>query len=104
MTGNWQTLVQKKQADCLAQIPKVFRLPAEFTNISETASNNVLDIPRRSGLLSPKQLEITEKYDATALLEKIRRRELSASEVTEAFCARAAIAQQLVWFLVAPAV
>jgi hypothetical protein len=95
-TESWETLVQMKQAEAAAKIPGPWRLPAEYTNISETASINVLDVPRRCGLLSPKQLEITESYDATSLLERIHRQELSAYEVTEAFCIRAAIAQQVV--------
>lgn len=95
-TETWETLVQKKQADAAAKIPAAWRLPRDFTNISETASVNVIDLPRRCGLLSAKQLDITEKYDATALLEKIHRQELTSSEVVEAFCIRAAIAQQVV--------
>ena len=96
MTGTWEHLVQQKQADALAKIPVAWRLPPEYTNISETANTNVLDVPRRCGILSPRQLEITEVEDATALLGKIHRQELSAYEVTEAFCIRAAIAQQVV--------
>lgn len=93
---NWEVLVQKKQFEIAAGIPSAWRLPAEYTGLSETASNNVTDVPRRCGILSAKQLEITENYDATALLERIHSQELSAFEVTEAFCIRAAIAQQVV--------
>jgi len=96
MTEDWKTLVLKKQAEVSSQIPPAWRLPAEYTDISETTNRNVLDIPRRCGILSQKQLDITENYDATSLLQKMHRRELSAYEVTEAFCIRAAVAQQLV--------
>ncbi|KAJ5666614.1 Amidase [Penicillium macrosclerotiorum] len=92
---SWETLVQKKQADSAAKIPESWRLPAESTTLSDTARTNVIDIPRRCGLLSSKQLDITENYDATSLLEKISCGELSAHDVTEAFCIRAAIAQQV---------
>ncbi|KAJ5599043.1 Amidase [Penicillium hetheringtonii] len=95
MTEDWKTLVLKKQAEVSSQIPSAWRLPAEYTDISETTNRNVLDIPRRCGILSQKQLDITENYDATSLLQKMHRRELSAYEVTEAFCIRAAVAQQL---------
>ncbi|KAJ5924995.1 Amidase [Penicillium verhagenii] len=91
----WQSLVQKKQADVAARIPAAWRLSAEYINISETANTNVLDVPRRCGILSPQQIEITENYDATDLLEMIHNQKLSAYEVTEAFCIRAAIAQQV---------
>lgn len=93
----WETIVQQKQADAAAKIPQAWRLPAEFTeNVSETTPTNVLDVPRRCGLLSAKQLEITENYDATALLEQIHSGKYTAVEVAEAFCLRAAIAQQVV--------
>ncbi|KAJ5150298.1 Amidase [Penicillium atrosanguineum] len=95
MAESWEVLVQIKQADAAAKIPTSWRLPTEYTSISETTGRNVLDVPRRCGLLTPNQLEITENYDATSLLEKISHRELSAYEVTEAFCIRAAIAQQV---------
>ncbi|RAK96810.1 putative general amidase [Aspergillus ibericus CBS 121593] len=97
MTLNaWETIVQKKQAEAAAKIPSAWRLRAEFTaDISEKASANVLDVPRQCGLLSARQLDITENYDATALLEQIHSGRYTAVEVTEAFCIRAAIAQQV---------
>ena len=98
MADDWKTLVSKKQAEVFSQIPPAWRLPTEYTDISEEDSNNVLDVPRRCGILSAKQLDITENHDATSLLEKIHGRELSAFEVTEAFCMRAAVAQQVVCY------
>lgn len=96
---SWESLVLSKQAEAAANIPSAWRLSSQFTqDISENASNNVIDVPRRCGLMSPKQLEITQDYDATALLQKVHVRELSSYEVTEAFCLRAAIAQQVVCF------
>lgn len=95
----WQVIVKRKQAEAAAKIPNEWRLSPEFTeNISEEASNNVLDVPRRCGILSSRQLDITENYDATALLEKLHTGQFTAAEVTEAFCIRAAIAQQVVRF------
>ncbi|KAK6387039.1 hypothetical protein LTS17_000304 [Exophiala oligosperma] len=93
----WETLVQAKQAEAAEKIPKEWLLPESLTpNISETGDTCVLDVPRESGLLTAKQLEITEAYDATALLEKLHSGQLTSAEVTEAFCIRAAIAQQVV--------
>lgn len=93
----WQSVVQKKQDEASAKIPTSWRLPSQYTqSVSENARNNVLDVPRQCGLLSPRQLEITENYDATALLEMIHAGTLTSYEVTEAFCLRAAIAQQVV--------
>ncbi|CAG8897226.1 unnamed protein product [Penicillium egyptiacum] len=94
-TESWEVLVHKKQLEDAAKIPTEWRIPEELTKVSETSGLNVLDVPRQSGILSAKQLEITENYDATDLLGKIHRQELSSFEVTEAFCIRAAIAQQV---------
>ncbi|KAJ5437708.1 Amidase [Penicillium cf. griseofulvum] len=94
-TESWEVLVHKKQLEDAAKIPTEWQVPEELINISETSGINVLDVPRQSGILSARQLDITEKYDATDLLAMIHRQELSAYEVTEAFCIRAAIAQQV---------
>ncbi|EOA89243.1 uncharacterized protein SETTUDRAFT_127824 [Exserohilum turcica Et28A] len=56
---------------------------------------NDLDIPRKSGILTAKELDITENYTVESLLAKLRNGELSALDVTVAFSKRAAIAQQL---------
>ncbi|KAJ5505188.1 Amidase [Penicillium fimorum] len=94
-TESWEVLVHRKQLKAAAKIPSKWRIPEELTKISETSGMNVLDVPRQSGVLSERQLVITENHDATDLLCKIHRQELSAYEVTEAFCIRAAIAQQV---------
>lgn len=57
---------------------------------------NVLNIPRTSGLLSDLELELTEQYDATSLLEKLAKQEVSAETLLVAFRKRATIAQQCV--------
>ncbi|ORY80867.1 putative amidase [Protomyces lactucae-debilis] len=57
---------------------------------------NVLDVPKGSGLLTDKELKITENYDASALLRLIARGDLTSEEVTLAFIKRASIATQLV--------
>jgi len=55
-----------------------------------------MDVPRTCGILSEKELDITENYDATALVEKMAKGEFKSVEVVTAFCKRAAIAQQCV--------
>lgn len=96
----WQDIVSKKQLENASMIPPAWRLPEHLTRVSETSGTNVIDVPRQSGILTERQLEITELYDATDLLRKMEHRELSAYEVTEAFCIRAAIAQQVVRFFI----
>lgn len=87
----WQAIAQRKQAERQSRIPKEWLLPS-------LPSSNTLDvrsIPRICGILSSKELEVTEKYDATSLAQAIRSKFLTAEEVTTAFCKRAAIAQQV---------
>ncbi|CAG8309251.1 unnamed protein product [Penicillium nalgiovense] len=81
----WEVLLYRKQLEDAAKIPTEWRIPEELTDLSETSGTSVLDVPRQSEILSARQPEITEKYDATDLLGKIHRQELSAHEVTNHF-------------------
>jgi hypothetical protein len=45
-----------------------------------------MDIPRTCGLLSARELEITENYDVRELLRAMADKRLTAEEVTTAFC------------------
>ncbi|KAF1961122.1 amidase [Byssothecium circinans] len=94
---DWRPLAASKRASTLSKIPKEWRLPASLTTpLTETSSTNVLSIPRTCGLLSPRELELTENYDATALVDLMRSRQATSVEVVTAFCKRAAVAQQCV--------
>lgn len=57
---------------------------------------NVTDIPRTCGKLSPFELDITDRYDATDLLKLLHSGSLTARTVLKAFTRRASVAQQLV--------
>ncbi|KAL1863254.1 hypothetical protein Plec18170_000086 [Paecilomyces lecythidis] len=93
---DWQEVVAEKRAEVASKLPQEWKLPSTILeNVSPNSNINVIDIPRTCGLLSDKELDITEKYDGVALLEKIASKELSSSEVTLAFCKRAAIAHQV---------
>ena len=48
------------------------------------------------GILTNEEFDITENYDATALLGLLASKKVSSITVTTAFCKRAAIDQQLV--------
>jgi amidase len=66
-----------------AKIPAQWQLPSQYLeNVHENSNISVL--------------EITENYDATALIDKISSKQLSSYEVVLAFCKRSAIAHQLV--------
>lgn len=94
--STWQQKTAAKKAEASAKIPSEWRLPENF--LEQVAQNGqiALDIPSKCGILTPAELAITEIPDATALRDKLASQELTAVEVTTAFCKRAAIAQQLV--------
>jgi amidase len=92
MTSTWQEISIKKKAEQATRIPRAYLLPKHF----KPNAVNVLHVPRTCGLLSQRQIDITENNDATSLAAAIAGREYSSLEVAEAFCKRAAIAHQLV--------
>lgn len=89
---DYRTLAAEKQLQRSNKIPKHWLVPS---NVLQHAIN-LLEVPGTCGLLSEIECKITSKYDATAVLEKLRSGTWSAEQVTVAFCKRAAIAQQLV--------
>jgi len=94
---DWKTISQRKRDSNASKIPADWKLSKEILEKYDPESHqSVLDVPRTCGVLSEKEVEITEKYDGMALLEKLARGELSSVEVVTAFCKRAAVAQQLV--------
>jgi amidase len=95
--AEWETIASQHRAECLKKIPNEWKLPSSaLENLSETNPISVVEIPRTCGLLSDREIDITETRDAHALIERIAAKEFSAIEVATAFCKRAAIAQQLV--------
>ena len=57
---------------------------------------DVRDVPRTSGKLSARELEITELDEVDVLLARLADRTYTALEVATAFCRRATLAHQLV--------
>lgn len=88
----WQSIARRKQQEQVDAIPKSWILKTR----PSADRNNVLAIPRECHILSAREIEITEKYDATALVEQLAAKRLKSVDVVTAFCKRAAIAQQLV--------
>lgn len=99
---SWVARASEKRAECFEAIPKDWVLtPAIIESLEmplEEHKNEImaLDIPCRSGILTERELQITEDYDVSALLQKLATGAFTAAEVTLAFSKRAAIAQQLV--------
>ncbi|KAL6703948.1 hypothetical protein ACN47E_008886 [Coniothyrium glycines] len=87
----WQLIAWQKQDEQRGRIPLEWQLP----RLPGPNVTSYMGIPRDCGILTAKELDITDKYDATALAEAIREKRLQCVDVTRAFCKRAAIAQQL---------
>lgn len=67
-------------------------------------SNDVSRIPNTCGLLTEREMDITENYNAVKLAQAIAIKDLTAVEVTTAYAKRAIIAHQLTscltqWFM-----
>ncbi|KAL2312851.1 Amidase [Schizosaccharomyces pombe] len=92
MTIDWRQIAAKYCAHRDGSIPEPFKIKT----LPKDTVLNVTKIPSECGLLTPKEIELTEKYDATALAEMIKDRKVTSVELVTAFCKRAAIAQQLV--------
>jgi amidase len=80
------------RASVLNAIPEKWRVPGP---VAEDMSRSAMDKLKSCGILTARQEYLTE-LSATELLSLLVQGELTSMELTEAFCARAAIAHQLV--------
>ena len=87
-----KVLISRKRTSQLSKIPEEWRLPSLPPKESGV---NALQLIRNAGILSQKEMDITETTDVLVLLKKLANKELSSVEVTTAFSKRAAIAHQL---------
>jgi amidase len=88
--NSWQEIAEKKKQEQTNLIPKQWLISVDPERL------DVLSVPQECGLLSKRELEITELNDLVVLLEKLASGEWSSVEVTTAFYKRAIIAHQLV--------
>lgn len=93
----WEELVEKKRKALAELIPEKWRISVD--KLPSASQHSVISYPETSGLLSDEELTITQ-LTIENLAERIASRKYSAVQVCEAFCHRAAIAQQLVNCLV----
>ncbi|KAF4998732.1 hypothetical protein FGRMN_3058 [Fusarium graminum] len=73
-------------------VPEELLLPR---TLIDNPPKDVTGIPRSCGILSKRELDITENYDATSLAAAIASRKFTSVAVVTAFCKRAMIAHQL---------
>ena len=88
----WQSIARRKKEEQASKIPKEWLLRSH----PATHQTNVLNVPGECGMLTAREVQITERYDATDLVLNLRSGKLKSVDVVTAFCKRAAIAQQLV--------
>ncbi|KAM5354435.1 hypothetical protein ACJ41O_001084 [Fusarium nematophilum] len=94
---DWQALIREKRAARDSRIPAEWRLDSSITSQAHRDNPiSAFDLLSQTNLLTKRERDITEKYDATALLALLASGALSSLEVTTAFCKRAAVAQQLI--------
>lgn len=70
--------------------------PSAVLPKDSTLPRNVMGVPHASGLLSERELKLTEKYDATALVKMLAEGAVTSEALLLAFRKRATIAQQCV--------
>lgn len=93
------TIAQRKQNELAASIPSEWQLPTKLIpegmlspadSITEGPKRygrvNVMEIPRTCGILTSKELDITENYDVRRLVSAMTEGRLKSEEVTRAFC------------------
>lgn len=104
MAGSWEEVAaahRAKQESCID--PKWLLSPQALKELVGTGQSDegrlvARRVAEKSGILTDKEVEITERYSVRSLLDEMASGKLSAEEVTVAFCKRAALAQQLVRF------
>lgn len=89
----WQRQAQRGRDILENSIPKQWLAPAEI--LPPITQKNVIDFPKQSGLLSERELAITD-MSATQLVAEMGRGKLKAEEVVVAFLKRAVLGHQLV--------
>ena len=99
--ASWQSKVAHKRQERDEAIPKEWMAPSHITDLLKyPLDKNInrlidLDVVRKTGILSDRELSITEDSPVPDLLARIASGDFTCVEVTTAFSKRAAIAQQL---------
>lgn len=99
-TNDWKSLAARHRARQADALISKWLLPEDKLNSlrSNPPEGKLIesDAVGKSGLLTTRELEITEKFTATQLTSKLALQELSSEEVVVAFIKRASLAHQLV--------
>lgn len=91
MPVSWQELVADKRRRQADAIPKEWLITPPPDTVLD-----VTQVPESCGLLSARELEITNTVEVATILHNLATAKWSSVEVTTAFYKRAIVAQQLV--------
>ncbi|KAF5001087.1 hypothetical protein FGRMN_1281 [Fusarium graminum] len=94
---NWKTIASLHREKQVEAVPSEWLVPEKQLQALKSTGDKLIEakVVHRSGLLTEKELDITERYTASELLDRLHRQHLTAEEVAVAFCKRASLAQQL---------
>lgn len=92
MADIWKTFAKEKKARLDEAIPPEWRIESKPESLS------VMGFPQKTRIMTDAEMQITES-NASELVKKLASGDLTSTAVTTAFCKRAAIAQQLVRYL-----
>lgn len=71
---DWQGIVRAKRLQNAEKIPLDWRLPAEILRMPDQPdAGDVTNVPQICGILSTREVDLTENYDATRLLAMLAR-------------------------------
>jgi amidase len=79
-----------------AKFPKEWLLSGTTASPPSSNPHDVMPVFKSCGLLTDRELEITDVADCVSLLKNLHTKQWSALEVTLAFCKRATVAQQII--------
>ncbi|KAF7875271.1 hypothetical protein EAF04_002443 [Stromatinia cepivora] len=86
----YQSIAHHRQQQISSSTPPEWRLPLHILQLN---SKHPINLVKTCGLLNEREIEIVYS-NAVTLLDKMRRREYTAVEVTRAFCMASAVAHQ----------
>ncbi|VDC01450.1 unnamed protein product [Peniophora sp. CBMAI 1063] len=94
MSANtWKSISERKLVERDGKIPSEWRIPSD--KLPSASVRDVIPSARESGLFTARELEITDSL-ATDIVARLAEGQWSYLEVTETFCRRVVVAQQLV--------
>ena len=81
MPAEWEQIALKRRQERDAKIPKEWRLKS-----LDNSRINLTSVPRECGILSAKEIDITENYHARGIVNAASKGTLKAEEIAIAFC------------------